>query len=430
MQESPVYCQFFKLMVLTMLALLLIGCTGPGVHIAVVTLSSLAPALDVEMPVTTPTPVATLSEEDRTKLLRAVVGYLNVNWPRTAGKPIDWSALGAEYTPRIQAADSDAEIYRLINEMLAQSGDERVYLVTPEEIAATEAWQAEQSRFSGIGTRVTYLDDALVVVQPFPGSPAERAGLQPGERILAVDGMPVTGLEEAIRRIRGPAGSDVVLAVLSHDDRKRQVTVTRGAIDMSRVSNVEATVLPGTRIGYVIIYDFSMSEHLHNALRDLAIEDELEGLIIDLRHNPGGNLSMATAATGFFTPLGVVVRIGNERLFVRDSRLPELRDLPMAVLIEADLNIAGQTFAAGLRALGDATLVGMPAGGAFLWAAAHDLPLNTTLYIPGEPLYYVDGSLLDGAGISPDVEVAGEWWRYPDPRHDPQVQAALEVLQE
>lgn len=284
-------------------------------------------------------------------------------------------------------------------------------------------------RFEGIGA-VVRQDEAsggLLIVDIFPDSPAEQAGLLPGDSIVEVNGQDITDLSqgEIIGLVRGPKGSSVVLGVTrAGSPGVIRVTVTRGEII---VPNVETEVLPGD-IVHARLYQFGADSArvLRERLEDLDIENR-SGLILDFRGNPGGFLDTAIGVASLFVREGVIVvergRNGEERHEALGD--PVAPDVPLVVLVDAGSASASELVAGALRDLGRATVVGertFGKGSVQIWS---ELTNGGGVRITSALWFTPGGDTINQVGLEPDVLVPGE----PDSlEDDPQLEAAVAVL--
>ena len=232
-------------------------------------------------------------------------------------------------------------------------------------------------QFSGIGAEmgVRNLDDpenleacttfsdicALVVVAPLQDSPAERAGLQAGDFVTAIDGESVEGLslEDAIKRVRGESGTDVTLT-LSRDDESLEMTITRAEITMREVTN---RMLEGD-IGYVALHGFSnpSSEQFHAAIQQL-LNGGATSFVFDLRDNPGGYIDAANRIASEFIESGLVftqesAADGVKRWEATGEGLATDASIPVVVLVNNGSASASEIVAAALKERGRATVIG------------------------------------------------------------------------
>jgi len=296
--------------------------------------------------------------------------------------------------------------------------------------------------YSGVGIEVSAQDGKVVVVSPIEGSPAARAGVHPGDVILAVDGQPVspTKLNETIDRMRGNVGSHVRLTVGRSGEPEALV------FDLERsevhVHTVRAEPLRGG-YGYVRITQFSDStpSDLDQALADLkaASAKPLRGLVLDLRGNPGGVLESAVSVADEFLDAGVIVRA--------DGRTPDARfemdatagdaigGAPLVVLVDGGSASGSEIVAGALRDHRRATLMGERTFGKGSVQTVIPLRDGQALKLTTSKYFTPSGVSIHERGIEPDVVLASLSAGPPDsvPRsmaRDAAVQSALQYLRD
>ncbi|MDX1621547.1 MAG: S41 family peptidase [Nitriliruptorales bacterium] len=211
------------------------------------------------------------------------------------------------------------------------------------------------------GTKCSELSDTcrLVIVSVFDGAPADEAGLEAGDEIVSVDGTDVAGetIDEAVDRVRGPAGTAVELGIL-HDGELRDVTITRAAVD---IPITETAMVADTAYLRLTLFTNDSDERFRTALRELLREDP-DTLVLDLRSNPGGALSAAVSIASEFLSEGLVVRTespeGPRDYRVDEGGLATDPSLEVLVLLNRGSASASEVVAAALHEAGRAILVG------------------------------------------------------------------------
>lgn len=266
--------------------------------------------------------------------------------------------------------------------------------------------------YSGIGLDVSIENGRVMVVSPLPGAPAAEAGIQPGDQLLAVDGVPVDidDLEKTVSRMRGKAGTTVRLEV-SRDGAENPLEFDIVRADI-HVQTVRAELVD-ERIAYVRLTSFSNTtdDDLAAAAIDLQAKapNGLEGMVLDLRNNPGGVLEAAVDVADLFLSEGLIVRGSGRARQARFERYAgagdPLEDIPLVVLVNGGSASASEIVAGALKDHGRALLVGsktygkgsvqtvMPIG------EGSAIKLTTSLYITPS------GAQINGIGIEPDVSV-------------------------
>ena len=245
--------------------------------------------------------------------------------------------------------------------------------------------EQQSGEYQGIGAYVNQEGDLIVIVAPIEGSPAEAAGIEAGDIILAVDGVPTDGKTsaEVAQEIRGEPGTDVTITV-RHLDQEEEVdiTVTRGEI---KVPAVTWTMLPDNT-AHIKLSQFSekATDEMKQALAE-AKEQGAEQLILDLRNNPGGLLEQAIGVTSQFLPEGEVVlrvrgRDGEEEVRTANEPSPET-ELPMVVLINSGSASSSEIFAGALQDHKRATVVGVDTVGLGTVISPRELDDGSAVYI-------------------------------------------------
>lgn len=319
-----------------------------------------------------------------------------------------------EYFVDQDKIDPTRMTYGAIQGMLATLGDENhTIFFSPEE--AEQQADAMQGSFEGIGAYVEEVDGAVRIVAPIHGSPAEEAGILAGDVIFKVDGEDVTGLPqwEVVSRIRGPADTEVVLTVLHPDAEELvDITVVRGKID---VESVTWQPIAGTNFAYLQIAQFAddTGGELQAALEEInAAETPFEGILLDLRNNPGGYLAEALRVNSEFLPRGDVI------LHERDAR-GEIktwksvgeglaREIPMVVLINEGTASAGEITAGALQENGRARLIGQPTLGTGTVLQPFTLSDGSVVRLGVTNWLTPNQNLIKGEGVKPDISLAQE----------------------
>ena len=324
-----------------------------------------------------------------------------------------WNLVDKYFVDR-DKIDPTKMTYGAIQGMLATLGDENhTVFFSPEE--AKQQAESMEGSFEGIGAYVESKDGYIHIVAPIHGSPAEDAGVLAGDIVFKVDGEDVAGLPEweVISKIRGPAGTSVVLTVLHVDEKKPvDITVKRGKID---VESVTWSRIPDTDFAYVKISQFAddTGTELDRVLKDVnaaAKEHPIKGILLDLRNNPGGYLAEALRVNSEFLPTGDVI------LHERDAQGKiktwkstgngEARDIPMVVLINEGTASAGEITAGALQENGRAKLLGQPTLGTGTVLQPFTLSDGSVVRLGVTNWLTPKQNLIKGEGIKPDISLA------------------------
>lgn len=302
---------------------------------------------------------------------------------------------------------SEAALLEFAIEGMMNGLDEHSAYLDPGSFESLQT--TTSGRFGGIGIELGLVDGYFTVVAPMDGTPAAAAGLEPGDRITAVNGDPIKGvkLSRLIKILRGVPGSPVSLSILRKDEDAFDVRIRRAII---RVTSVKSRLLePG--YGYVRISQFqnNTSRDVAAALKALAAEDggDLKGLVLDLRNNPGGTLQSSVDVADHFLDGGLIVytkgRLQSSHAKYRATMGDKLNGMPMVVLINSGSASASEIVAAALGDHNRATLIGSKSYGK--GSVQSVLPLDDAQGLKLTTAYYFTptGRSIHKKGIEPDV---------------------------
>jgi len=318
-----------------------------------------------------------------------------------------WNTIQRVYVDR-NAVKPQLMTYGAISGMVDALGDTgHSRFLTPEMLKQER--NLARGRFEGIGAEVQMKNGQLVIVAPIDGSPAQKAGLKPGNIILKVDDQDVSGLplDQAVDRILGPAGTRVKLTILNlKTTTTKDVTLTRASIT---VQNVTWHPLPGTTAAHLRIATFSkgVAENLRKTL--LTVEKErAAGLILDLRNNPGGLYDEAVSAASQFLSGGNVLLEKNalgkiKPIPVRSGGVAT--SLPVVVLINGGTSSGAEIVAGALQDAHRAKLIGEKTFGTGTVLETFSLSDGSALMLAIEEWLTPAGQVIWHHGISPDVVV-------------------------
>jgi carboxyl-terminal processing protease len=310
--------------------------------------------------------------------------------------------------------DFTAMTYGAIQGMLDSLGDQNHTTFFSPEVAQQEANYLEGT-FEGIGAYIDTVDEQFKVIAPIHGSPAEVAGILAGDIVLMVDGEEITGMQEweVIAKVRGPAGTSVVLTVVHPEQTKPiAITIVRAKID---VESVVWARVPETDLAYIQITQFATDTgaELETALKAIQAEgrkgNPIAGIILDLRNNPGGLLHEAVRVGSEFLPEGDVIlnqRDADGRVSSYKSQGPGLgRDLPMVVLINEGSASAAEILSGALQDHGRAQLVGATTVGTGTVLVPFELSDGSVIRLGVTNWLTPKMNLIKNQGIHPDIAV-------------------------
>lgn len=334
------------------------------------------------------------------------------------------SALEENYYEDI---DVEALYEEAIRGLVAGIGDPYTSYFTEEEYASFV--EKMSGSYEGIGVVISYGDskDVVVVVAPFKNSPGEKAGILPGDRILKVDGTDVIGMDidKIVELIKGDKGTDVVVSVW-REDQEIELTITRDVIE---VPTIEYELMDN-QLGYILMsgFDLITQEQFANAVDELE-QQGAQGLIIDLRNNPGGYLHIVYAIADKLMEKGKMVvytedKNGNrEELVTQDD---ESFEKPMVVLINENSASASEILAGAIKDHELGKIVGKTSFGKGLVQSSVALEDGSSIKVTVSRYFTPDGNYINEVGIAPDIEVEADV----ETEKDEQLDKAIEVLME
>ncbi|MGA7677753.1 MAG: S41 family peptidase [Dehalococcoidia bacterium] len=261
-----------------------------------------------------------------------------------------------------------------------------------------------EGKFEGIGAVISMKDKQLTVVAPIADSPADKAGIKAGDKILEIDGEPSSKLSlvEATFKIRGPKGTSVKLLVL-HEGASESVEVQ---IVRDEITEQSVSLEMRGDIAYIRITQFlkSTGGDLQDVLKD-AIDKGAKGVVLDLRNNPGGLLNASADVASQFLAMGLVAKVvdseGNESV-VPVNRGGIATHLPLIVLVNGGSASASEIVAGALQDYGRAKLAGSQTFGKGSVQIVRDLSDGSALHITSYRWLTPHGRPIDGVGLTPD----------------------------
>ncbi len=319
-----------------------------------------------------------------------------------------WNTIQRGYVDR-SAVEERSMTYGAIDGMVEALGDTgHTRFLTPEMVR--EQQNMTRGEFEGVGLQVQDKDGQVVVIAPIDGTPAQRAGVRPGEIIVKVDGQDLDGLklEQVITRIVGPAGTQVTLTIQNPDTRAmRDLRLTRARITLR---NITWRPLPGTRLAHLRIsaYSRGVSDDLAKALSEIR-QQGMTGIVLDVRNNPGGLLDEAVGVVSQFLKSGNVLKTRDAQgkitaIAVKPGK--PVVDLPVVVLINQGTASAAEITAGALRDGGRAELLGELTFGTGTVLNQFGLEDGSALLMATQEWLTPSGDSIWHQGIAPDVEVA------------------------
>jgi carboxyl-terminal processing protease len=338
-----------------------------------------------------------------------------------------WNIVHEQYVD--QPLDDEKLVQGAIRGMMDALGDEQTFYMEPQLYESETS--SLQGEYEGIGAYVDTDGDYLTIVSPIDGSPAEAAGLRPGDKVIAIDGEDMTDVtpEQARLKVLGPEGSEVTLTVAREGEPEPlEFVITRAKIT---IHSAEGRMLEN-EIAYVDINTFGerTTRELRNTLDDL-LRQNPRGIIIDLRNNPGGYLTTAVEVSSEFIEEGVVLyeEYGDGR---RDTHRAlgngQATDIPLVVLINEGSASASEIVAGAIQDYERGKLVGVKSYGK--GSVQNWVPLSNNQGAARVTIarwLTPDERLINHVGLMPDivVEMTPEDF---ESEQDPQLDAAMETM--
>lgn len=296
-----------------------------------------------------------------------------------------------------------------------------------------ELTESLDGSFSGIGAVMTQdaNNGVITITRVYDDSPAKKAGIKAGDVLYRVEEKTVTGkdLDKVVSWIKGKKGTKVNLTLLrGTNSDKIKVTATR---DVINVETVKYKVLEN-QIGYISISEFDSvtGAQFAKALKQLQ-KKNIEGLVVDLRNNPGGSLSTVCDILDSILPKGLIVytkdKNGKKEEYTSDEK--HRLNLPMSVLVNGQSASASEIFAGAVQDYGKAEIIGTQTYGKGVVQNLFDLKDGTCVKLTTSEYFTPKGRNIDGKGITPDVKIEYKY-NAKDPKADNQLDKAVSVVKD
>lgn len=341
-----------------------------------------------------------------------------------------WQKLKDNHVKGGEAADQTF-VYGAISGLTDSLKDPNTVFLPPSDFKKFE--EDVVGNFGGIGAEIGIRNDQLVVVAPLEGSPAERAGVKSGDKILAIDGKSAAGLgvEEAVKKIRGEIGTKVILTIFRNGEEKsRDIEIIRARIQVPTIK----TKVTDDNIIHLQLFSFNENApFLFYRAALTALLGQAKGMVLDLRNNPGGFLEVSVNLAGWFLDKGQVVvtekfRSGEETVFRADGTAA-LKKIPLVILINKGSASASEILAGALRDHYGVKLVGEKSFGKGTVQELFALKDDSKLKITVANWLLPKGQTIEENGLMPDFEVKLTEEDINN-KKDPQLEKALEILRE
>lgn len=346
-----------------------------------------------------------------------------------------WDTLESNYLLKEDINRRDM-IYGAISGMVRAVGDPYTFFLPPSENSIVQ--EDLSGDFEGVGIQIGFRGNRLAVIAPLPGTPAEDAGILPGDYIAGIidetRGIDLNtsgiSINDAVESIRGPAGSKVTLVITRDEvEDPLYIDVLRKTIDVPSVT-YDYIEHDGKKYAHVKILKFVLQtkEEWDKFAQDLLIQSDVDGIIIDLRNNPGGIMQAAVDIVSDFVETGTVVVIeensnGNTYDY-KTEELPRLNKYPVYVLVNGGSASASEILAGAMRDVLGTQLIGETSFGKGTIQEPRQLEGGAGLHITTSRWLTPNGTWVHDKGLDPDVEVEND----PETEADEQMDTALSLF--
>jgi len=303
--------------------------------------------------------------------------------------------------------DLDQAMYGALKGLVEHLEDPYSEFLDPEEYAQFQ--ESLAGRFTGVGIEITIRDDVLIVIAPLAETPAEAAGVRAGDEILAIDGESTEGITitEAALRIRGEEGTTVVLSVRHNDGTEEDIAIVRATIEVEALMTELVGDEQVLRLR-IMRFDDEVDLDIGRALADYDL-GRLDGIILDLRNNPGGLLDSAISLADYFVDRGTIVttrsRVSGDEVYSASGQGEAIPNLPLVVLINEGTASAAEIAAAAIRDNDMGILIGRKSFGKGVIQHIYRFPDSSALKITTGEYFTPLGRTVQEVGLTPDIEL-------------------------
>ena len=344
-----------------------------------------------------------------------------------------WDQVTTNYVDQ-DKIDKEKMTYGAVSGMVDAIGDPYTEFFNPEESKKLQEDLA--GSFEGIGLQLGVKNKQITVISPIKATPAERAGLRPGDLILAVDKKPTADLsiDEVVSMIRGPKGTKVVLTITrKSSDGTKDVEIIRDIITVPSMAWDIKETPNGTKIAHIALYQFSDTAYqdFKNAAFDI-LNSGVSGIILDVRNNPGGLVNQATNIAGWFLDRGDLILIeqdkDGEKTEFKSNGPSNFVSYPLVVLINEGSASASEILAGALKDDRKTLMIGETSFGKGTVQKIVDFDDGSSLKVTIAKWFTPSGERIQDTGIEPDIKVELTGDDY-DQGKDPQIERALQEIE-
>ncbi len=334
---------------------------------------------------------------------------------------VDWPAMRIKYRPEAIAAPNEEALYQVLKRLCAELKESHLAAIPPRR-----AHEFSTEHRASVGLRWQLLEGQRVVIDVLPASPAASAGVRPGWLVLSRNDTPLQEKDTYITKLHQP----VTYGFLDEHDQPRSLTLEPQLLNFDRLEVRELSD------GYLSLrFDVFSHTSLHWLSEQLKAHATARGVVIDLRSNPGGNILALNVALAEFFPKSVAAG----RMIKRNGHESENHSLAwlsaryagrVVILTDHPTGSAAEIFSHVLHYHHRATVIGQPTAGAVIASRLYSLPGGGRLQVPVTDYIGLDGHRLEGRGVTPDVVRPARTLAELRAQQDPDLVAALEILQQ
>ncbi len=361
-----------------------------------------------------------------------VIQFRSANPPKNLDFSLFWDVWNClkDYYVKSSNLDNQQIIYGAISGLVNSLNDPYSVFLTPED--AQKFNEDVKGSFSGIGIEIGIKNNVLTVIAPIKDTPAFRAGLRAGDKILAIDNELTDGLmlDEAVKKIRGEKGTNVTLTIMRNSfDEPKDFVIKR---DVINVPALELSFLDNN-IAYLQLLNFNenSANEFYKAVMQIN-KKKSPGIILDLRNNPGGYLEISVDIASYFLNKGEIVlrERGNdnrEKLYYSSEKRPSLKEIPLVILTNEGTASAAEILAGALRDNRNIKIIGEKSFGKGSVQSLLPLKDNSMLKITIAEWFTPNGTAINDKGLEPDIKIVlteDDW----NNNKDPQLDKAKEII--
>ena len=309
----------------------------------------------------------------------------------------------------VEKTDKQKVWFGAIKGALKALGDEHTRFMTPD--GHNELKDITRGSFGGLGIEITVRDSVLTVISPIEDTPAMRAGIQPGDKIIEIDKKSTRdmSLEEAVKIMRGVPGTSVNLSIgRDGEDELLSIDIIRDTI---RIKIVKTTLIKPQRIGYIRLKQFAQTSftEVSNAVKDFE-KRKVKGIILDLRYNAGGLLEAAYKISNLFLTKGVIVSTRGRykqrnEVYKVQPELTISKKTPLVVLVNEGSASASEIVTGAVKDHRRGSIIGVKTFGKGSVQKVIPLSHDTAIALTIQKYYTPSGKSIHKVGINPDIKV-------------------------